>query len=326
MYAGTINSRITITMRKADFFIVGFMKSGTTALASFLDQHPRVFMSVPKEPAYFATDLMAESDRFHGKPLYFKTRTKAEYEALFARAAADQILGDASTAYIYSQEAAKNIHAYNPDAKIIILIRNPVDFVHALHRQYLNETVEEETDFQRALELEQQRSKGDHIPTRVRVPSYLFYSQRMKYFEQVQRYSRSFPSEQLLIMLHDEFRADNAASYRRVLDFLELPDDGFSARFGEVHGSREPRSPWLNKVINHPPLKNIFYRMLGGRLYTRLHKSIAPLLMRSATRDPIPAAARQQLMGMSYREVERLGELIDKDLLSLWGYDDSHAA
>lgn len=160
-------------MHKVDFFIVGFMKSGTTALASFLSQHPDICISVPKEPGYFATDFMEESDNFHGKKVYFKVRTHQQYSDIYKHSEPSQKSGEASTAYIYSKVAAENIKKYNPRAKIIIMIRNPIDFLHALHMQYLNETVEDEKDFVKALQLEDKRKNGENIPSRVRVPSYL---------------------------------------------------------------------------------------------------------------------------------------------------------
>ena len=96
-----------------DFAIVGEPKSGTTALADFLGGHPGICMSVPKETAYFATDLREESDRFHGRPAYFEFRTEEDYETAFAHCEGG-LRGDGSTAYLHSREAAANLHEANP--------------------------------------------------------------------------------------------------------------------------------------------------------------------------------------------------------------------
>ena len=294
------------------------MKAGTTALADFLDQHPEICLSVPKEPAYFASDLMQESDTFHEGQVYFKTRSLDDYEKLYPPGSENLIRGDASTAYIYSREAAGNIHQYNPEAKIIILVRNPADFCHALHRQYLNETVENEPDFEKALALEAPRRLGKSIPKRVRVPSYLFYSERIKYYQQVRRYLETFPRKQILILLHEDFQQDNKAVYRLVLQFLGAKDTDFTPDFQSLNVSGEPRSAWLHKKIHYPPLKNTLYRLLGGRLYTRVHKTLSPLLMKKTPREQLSQDSRKRLMALAEADLALLSKELGIDLLKRW--------
>lgn len=304
-------------MKKVDFFIVGFMKSGTTALASFLDQHPEICISVPKEPAYFAKDLMKESDAFHGHKVYFKVRTPKQYEDLFKHAHEEHLYGEASTAYIYSKEAAKNIHTYNPDAKIIIMVRNPVEFMHALHMQYVNETVEDEEDFEKALALEQQRKKGNRIPKRVRVPSYLFYTERLKYYQQIKRYFDVFPKKQILVVLHDDFLKDNRKTYSKVLKFIGA-DPVFKPDFDIVHGSKSPRSRLFNAAINYPPFKNTLHKLLGGHRYTKLHKSLSSIIMRRSKRTEMTPETKKRLRKLSRPEMTKLSELLGTDLVKRW--------
>lgn len=304
-------------MKKADFFIVGFMKSGTTALANFLDQHPDICISVPKEPAYFAQDLMAESDSFHGKKVYFKVRSLKDYAQLFKQAESERFYGEASTAHIYSKVAAKKIHEYNPDAKIIIMIRNPVDFLHALHMQYVNETVENEEDFEKALELEAARKKGRSVPRRVRVPSYLYYSERLKYYQQVKRYFDIFPRNQILTILHDDFLNDNDKTYKKVLNFIGA-DSEFTPNFDVVHGSKSPRSKLFNTAINYPPFKNTLHKILGGHLYTKLHKSLGPLIMQRKKRADISPKVKEQIIKTARPELTKLSKLLGVDLVKRW--------
>ena len=134
--------------RKPDFFIVGAPKCGTTSMFHYLRQHPQIFMPDNKEPHYFGKDLIKMSDEF--------IDNEDEYLNLFKDAKSDQKLGEASTFYLYSKSAYKEIKEYNPDAKIIIMLRNPIDFLHSLHSQLLFSGYEDELDFEIAKYFSQQ--------------------------------------------------------------------------------------------------------------------------------------------------------------------------
>jgi Sulfotransferase family len=302
-----------------DFAIVGQAKSGTTALAEFLGRHPQICMSFWKEPLYFATDLMEESDAFYGSRKYFDFRTEQDYAALFGHCRPGQLRGDASTPYLLSKVAASNIRTVNPDAKIIVMLREPVAFMHSLHMELVNETLEDETDFTRALEKEPQRKAGRCIPGRVRCPSYVFYRERARYSEQLARYYAVFPRENILVMTMEEFRQDNERHYRKTLDLLGV-DPEYVPAFGVVHPSRAPRSRRLNQVLNTPAFKRVLFKALGPRRYTALQKRVAGLVMKEQPRAELSPVLEQELRDEFRPEVERVSELVGRDLGLLWGY------
>jgi hypothetical protein len=302
-----------------DFAIVGQPKSGTTALAEFLRGHPQICMSFPKEPVYFATDLIEESDALYGSRKYFEYRTVQDYEALFVHCRPGQLRGDASTPYLLSRLAASNIAAVNPDAKIIVMLREPVSFMHSLHMEHLNETLEDEADFARALEKEPLRKAGKSIPARVRCPSYLFYRERARYADQLARYYAVFPRENILVLTMEEFREDNERHYREVVDFLGADSDYVPA-FRIVHASRTPRSRRLNQVLNTPAFKRVLFKALGPRRYTVLQKRVAGLVMKEEPRPELSPALERELREELRPEVERVSELVGRDLAPVWGY------
>lgn len=303
-----------------DFVIAGQPKSGTTALAQFLSEHPQICISYPKEPHYFATDTIAESDKFYGKPMYFLLRKPKDLKKLFAHRGKGQLLGDASTGYLYSKVAAKNIREHNPEAKIIILLRNPVDFIHSLHTQYVNEAVENETDFSKALALEKDRKKGKSIPPKTRCPSYHFYLERIKYHEQVKRYYDVFPEDQILVLIAEEFRHDNQKYYQEVLRFLGVDSD-FMPNFGTVHESKVPRLPLLNQLVHTLWFKKALYITLRPRLYTKIHKKINKLLLKKQHRSKMDGELRAELEKKAKPEIEKISKFLDKDLASIWSYE-----
>lgn len=308
--------------KQIDFAIIGQPKSGTTALAQFLDEHPQVCMSHPKESNFFATDIVTESDEFHKKPKYFKIRTAKQYDELFKHARNNQILGEASTSYLYSSEAANNIYQHNSEAKIIVMLRNPIDFMHSLHMQYVNETVENENDFKKALKLEQYRQKGlVDPPPRTRCPSFHYYLHRAQYSEQLKRYFDIFPKKQILVLITEEFQSDNVEAYENVLEFLGVSRN-FRPDFTVVHGSKAPRVKLLNKLAHTIWIKNIARFILGVRFYTSLQKQINKLLLKKQSRKEVELSLRQQLQKELKPEVEKTSVIVDKDLVSLWRFDD----
>ena len=108
-------------MKKPNLFIVGHPRSGTSSLHSYLSQHPDIFMTVIKEPNYFALDFRETSDRFHKKPLYFPYRTEEDYLRLYRKWEKEKIGGEASATNLCSKVSARQIHRFNLEAKIIMM-------------------------------------------------------------------------------------------------------------------------------------------------------------------------------------------------------------
>ena len=146
--------------RVPDFFIVGQSKSGTTALADMLREHPDIYMPMLKEPVFLASDL------HDGLWAMVKTRprTLQAYLALFADAAPGQRVGEASTVYLWSRTAAANIAALQPRARVIAILREPASFLWSLHLQMVQSHIETEKDFGRAISLEGEGGRADAFP------------------------------------------------------------------------------------------------------------------------------------------------------------------
>jgi hypothetical protein len=232
--------------RVPDFFIAGHAKCGTTALYEMLRVHPRIFMPELKEPLFFATDLRLRFQR----PAAGALPTELEdYLKLFEPAGEGQIVGEASSSYLWSREAAGHIAALRPDAKIIAILREPASFLRSLHLQLLQNHIESEKSLGRALALEPARREGKRIPRRSTRPQALLYSERVRYVEQLRRYREHFPPEQLLVLIYDDFRKQNEETVRRVLRFLEL-DDATPVQAREANPTVRMRSQQLDELVN----------------------------------------------------------------------------
>lgn len=305
---------------KVDFFIVGQPKSGTTALAQFLAQHPDVCFSLPKEPEYFATDLRQESDSYYGKPSYMPIRTPESYDRCFAHKQDRQLCGEATAIYLRSTTAAKEIFKHNPNVKIIILLRNPADFLHSMHMQYINSAMEDEEVFENALALEEQRKKGKHLPKKVRYPSALFYSEIGKYYSGLKRFYDIFPKENIRVFTNEEFRENNESVYLEVASLIGL-DNSFTPNFQEVHKSKTPRFKTLTNVLHTPLLWNTAHRILPTKLYVQLSGIIHSLLLKEQPRSKLDDETRQKLYILFRSDIEKTSKLINRDLIKEWQID-----
>jgi hypothetical protein len=311
--------------RLPDFFIAGHAKTGTTALYEMLRRHPRIFMPDLKEPLYFATDLRMRFQRPAAGPLPTEL---GDYLSLFVEARPDQLVGEASSSYLWSREAAANIAEIQPRARTIAILREPASFLRSLHLQLLQNHIESEKSLRKALALESKRREGKRIPRRSTRPQALLYSDRVRYVEQLRRYESVFPSEQLLVLIYDDFRKENEATVRRVLSFLGL-DDEIPVEKTEANPTVRIRSQPLDELINAVSV--------GRGPGTRAVKAtVKALLPKQARARALEAAQRKHVFGgvqspdeelmLEIRrrfkgEVEALSEHLDRDLVALWGYD-----
>lgn len=322
------------SMPRPSFFVVGHSKSGTTALARFLGQHPGLFMCEPKEPNYFCPSFCRIDDPAEAPGSAFVRRTEAAYLALFDAARPGQRCGEASAAYLYSEDAAARIHAFDPGARIVMLFREPVSFLRSYHLQLLKNPVSEgETvrDLGEAIRLEPARRRGERLPKGCRIPEMLYYTtDRLAYDAHYDRFAALFPPEQLLAFVYDDFRRDNAGTVRRVFDFLGV-DPSFVPDFGEHNtGGRVVRSRqahrWLHALTTgrgalgrvKPLAKALVPQGLRRRAMEVAYRRLV-----YGTPPPLDPAVAETIRAAARPHVAALGERLGRDLLVEWGYGPS---
>ncbi len=310
--------------RLPDFFIVGQPKSGTTALYEMLRRHPQIHLPDRKEPRFFATELyFRDPPRPGGTPA-----TLDEYVAWFDAATPEQRIGDASPWYLWSRSAAGRIADVQPDARIIAILREPASLLRSLHLEFVQLYVETQTDLRKAIELEEPRRQGRDIPRHTYWPQMLLYSEHVRFVEQLRRFDAVFPPEQMLVLVYDDFRYDNEATLRRVLRFLEV-DETFPIEPTHANPTVRVRSQRLHELVHavsvgHGPI---------SRAAKASVKAVTPRGLRRSARNLAvtrvvyadPGAPDEECMAELRRrfkgEVVALSEYLDRDLVSMWGYD-----
>ena len=305
----------TITSNKnmlvlPNFFLVGAPRCGTTSVWSYLAKHPEAYMSYQKEPLYFGSD-------FTKIPNEFFVLERDAYLELFRAGADKKIRGEASVMYMLSKKAAEEIYAFNPQARILIMLRNPVDVVYSHHGQLRWGGFEDIADFEEAYAAEADRRQGRRVPRSALMRDALYYSQVGLLGEQVERYLKVFPREQVKIVFYEDLSEAPAETYFSILDFLELdrvPPTTFEAK----NPHKEARSTDLAILLMRPPRAlTIFLDRLP--LKTRhwlITRAQGLLNTRYVARKPLSHEMRARLIEHFASDVRKLGQLTGRDLTS----------
>ena len=316
-----------LTGRVPDFFIVGHYKSGTTAMYRMLRAHPQIFMPEMKEPEFFGRDLARRRQRAASSnrrtPTYAESRpqTYSEYLALFAAARPDQRVGEASPSYLALPAAASAIAAVQPTARIIAILREPASFLYSLHLQMLRNHVQSEPDLRKAMSREQPDRSGAGASE---------YLDRVRYVEQLRRYHEAFSPEQVLVLIYDDFRADNEAAVRRVLRFLDVDADRPIPPVRANPIARRALAGARPLVALGEGRRRAARARGEGRRSRRscpTGHGAAPSTPSSASSsytgaEPPDPQLMRELRARFKPEVASLSDYLGRDLVGLWGYDD----
>lgn len=286
-------------LRRPNLFILGAPKCGTTSLAHWLSEHPGIFMSPVKEPRFFDTDARAVGGY-----------SKDEYEKLFS--AADERhrwLAEGSTAYLRSTAAVENIMAYAEDPRFIVCVRNPIDMVVSLHGERIKQGVETETDFERAWRLQEERRQGRLVPRLCVNVDELLYGPTCRVGHQLERVLAQVGADRVLVVVLDDIKADPGREYRRVLDFLDLPDDGRTRFSAENEALYLP--PLLAGSLRFAALAKRWLRIRPGTGVTTL---VRRALGHPPVKSPLSPELRSELCAYFRDDVAKLGVLLSRDL------------
>jgi hypothetical protein len=292
-------------MRTPDFFIAGAPKCGTTAMHRYLHQHPDIFMS-EKELHFFGSDLAFASARLNRK----------DYLRFFESAATEKRIGEAAVWYLYSKRAAAEIRAFCPSARVIIMLRNPIDAMYSLYCQRVYNGNENLRTFEMALAAEYNRKRGISLPPNASNLMGCFYRDAVKFTRQVQRYYTNFPRDNVHVIIFDDLQKDVAGVYARCCEFLGV-DDRFRPDFPVVNARQRARSASVRNLLHDPP-RSFHWLARALMLRPNRHGGYKGWLKRLNTTHsripPMKPELRRRLQEELRPEVQRLSNLLGRDL------------
>jgi len=295
-------------MTRPNFFIVGAPKCGTTSLITYLNFHPEVF--VPEETGlyFFCEDFPA-----------LRTITSVDdYTRRFAEQRGDcRAYGESSAIYIYSRPGLQRMRAFNPAARLIIMLRRPLEMIHSFHGQLLYDLDEDEPDFQRAWRLQEARRNGAHLPPHCRHPRLLQYADIGKLGKYVGQVLEIFPRDQVHFIFFEEFTTRTDQVYQETLSFLglrsySLPD------YPPQNVSKRHASRVISTLTRRPPplLLSAADRLKRLLRIRRLHilDFLNWLNVRKQQRDELPEAFRRELLAEFRSDIQLTAQLTGRDL------------
>jgi hypothetical protein len=198
-----------------DFLVIGAPKAGTTALHVALSGHPELYMSAIKEPKFFLTDGPPPAKGGPGDALTYREHVwrRADYEALFDPAPPGTLTGESTPLYLYNRAALRRIRAEIPAAKLIVIVRDPVERAHSNWTHLWSAGLEPVGDFVRACDQEERRIAAGWA-------SFWHYTGLGRYGEQLEYLFSLFPREQVLVLRYRRLVDDPAGTMDQICVFL----------------------------------------------------------------------------------------------------------
>lgn len=293
-------------MKKPNFFIIGSVKCGTTTLYSYLQKSPQVFMPVQKEPHYFIREVHDLSYQGPNDDDFFVKYPKSliEYERLFRDAESEELVGEASTMYMVYQDVANKLFEYSPEAKIIAIIRNPIEraFSHYLH--HIREGTVVAKSFKEAIRDELEGKRDTWAPQRR-------YIEVGRYADQLNRYLKVFPRNQVLILKFDDFIAAPNKVLSKASKFLGIDNIFHEKEIKKHNASGVPKIDILHSFyLKSLRFSRKTFPFLTHSPLSKLRKKIDNTYRNNFLKKPEMDKATRELLTQIYqKEVEKIHEI-----------------
>ena len=281
---------------KVDFFIVGAPKAGTTSLYHYLNEHPQVDMSSQKEPDYFSDKAIHGQGMYYGKN---RVNTLDKYESLFVQKES-VLYGEGSVSYLFYDNVAEDIKEYNPNAKIIIMLRNPIEraFSHYLMDYRLGLIHD---SFENII-AKKSKHKNAHL-------FYQQYIEVSKYATQIQRYLDFFEKDSILFIDYEDFKNNVLETVDQVYNFLNI-----SAEFAaNINIKYNAFSMPKNKVIRFIYSFVFIRKTLTFLFPIYLVKNIRGFLFKADNKPELLRETRSQLRIIFNDDIKKLEKVLSKD-------------
>jgi hypothetical protein len=290
------------TERLPNFILIGAQKSGTTSLYHALRKHPEIFLSTWKEPKYF----MVEHDGTYaaGPPPARMVTDWSSYLNLFSESGHAQAVGEASVMYLSSyfpERTARQIRERLPNAKLIAILRHPVDRAYSAYTFFRSRGFESVSNFKDALSLEEERIKANTQPD-------LFYLRNGLYGEHLEKFLRFFPRDQIKVFLYEDWSQRPQEVLKEIFSFLAV-DSNITICPLKRAVTTVPRNRIVAQILK------TFNRRLAPHL-PRMIRKAARLLVKINSKPPPPLdlRTRNQLIDYFEQDIRKLQSLIGRDL------------
>lgn len=291
-----------------NFFIVGAPRAGTTSLFEYLSNVKGIYMSIVKEPYFFHEESWPPKNSFYSPRLRIKYKKK--YLDLFKKAKEGEVMGESSTTYLWDPQSAKLIHDKIPKARIIILVRDPVvrAFSHFLHNLRFNEGRNFHDVITRDLNNTMDRNFGLN-----------YCLDPGLYSIHIKRLWSIFGTNQVKILIFEEFFKDIKSGVKEVLNFLNV-DSVVPGSIDKVHNRFQmPRGQMTQRFLNSEtiglPIRNLAFKILPHKIRLKFRSNV---LLKNIQKPELPEADRFALENFYLNDAKELELLLKRKLPWDW--------
>ncbi len=317
---------MTFSNKLPNFFIIGVVKGGTTSLYNYLSQHPDIYLPPIKETNHFSKSDIRKEDFLKTYSLdveidldkYIRLGMKEvvhiahvnneeHYKALFSKVENQRAIGEISNSYMICPSSASSIFEFNPSAKIIVMLRNPIQRAWSQYLMNIREAKSCHESFIQELKSDDScEKKGWGVNHQ--------YLELGKYAEQLQRYVDLFGREQILVLFHEDYKEDTAGTMSEICSFLEI-DASFQFDTSQKSNiSSLPRFGFLNKVL----IESGILQGLKKQVPRSLRRKFNTLLYTSKDLPKLSPDQKDWLRTYYMKEVNALTSFLSYDVTDKW--------
>jgi hypothetical protein len=312
--------------KKPNFFVIGVVKGGTTSLYHYLAQHPEVYLPPIKETNHFAARDISEKDflKTYAQDVkidldkYIRGGMKEtihiahvnedrHYAALFSNVSNESAVGEISNSYMICPSSAQAIYDFNPDARILVVLRNPIRRAWSQYLMNLREAKSDDSNFIQEMEKDHaQNPKGWGVNHQ--------YLELGKYAKQLKRYFNLFGKDRVMPIFFEDYKKKPGEVLSEMCRFLNI-DDTFEFDFSEKsNASALPRNAGLNRFLVNTGIMSTAKRLTPKPLRQKL----AGALYSDKNMPELKESDGEWLREYYQKEVDRLSELLEMDVSSKW--------
>ena len=295
--------------RKVDFFVIGVARGGTTSLYNYLQQHPMIFLPKVKECNYFSNVESMDKEAYtHPEPdreYHMKIiRDEKVYKSLFKPADTGQLMGEVSPSYMWDRDTARRIYDYNPNAKILVSLRNPANRAHSHYLMHYQTSHDKSTTFEEALDAPEKKIWGGGN----------MYEEMGLYYEQLKPYYDLFGMENIKVLISEDWTLRNGDALMEVFDFLGLEEVAFDDDTSH-NASKKIKNKGLLDLLRSEKIKRPIKWLLPESTKDRLKDR---LFYKEGEKEDIAPETYNRLMDYYREDIDKTAQLIGVDLNEYW--------
>ena len=296
-------------MALPDFLVIGAPKAGTTALHAALAGHPALYMSPIKEPKFFLSDGPPPTRGGPGDALTYREHVwkRADYEALFEAAPGGTLRGESTPLYMYDREAMRRIRGLLPEARLIAIIRDPVERAHSNWTHLWSAGLEPVGDFIQACEEEKRRIAAGWA-------SFWHYTALGRYGEQLEHIFSLFPREQVYVIRYRQLVDQPATTLDGIFGFLGV-EPGVVTEVPRQNVTAHPEATLAHRAVGQVLRSgSTVGRFLPGSSSAAATARLERFLQRhNRERQPLGWQQRQELIPRFEADLQFLERVLGRD-------------